>query len=630
MSIKHETLPFYSTNFIKEYLKIDIEKSLRYKFYTFGVLLINISNMEEIVSNHSELTKERIFTDIYFVLRSNIRRSDVYGFWDDSSILISFSFIKEDTFNIIEKRLRDALYSFPFKSYDNIKIDLKLEFKSLFFDPEKTDKDKFLSELNEFAKREIKENSFDSTLLEKVDNLEDNNIDIAYQPIYSIYNNAVFGYEAFLKLFDEEKYSISLRSLLPKLSDAKKYTIEKIAIKKALNDFYKTFFLKKKTNLVLFINVSISSIYKENILDYLLSLVKELGMSQDKIVIEINENDIIEHLYLIDEIAKKIKESSFSLSIDDFGSAFEPLTYLAKLSPSYVKLNNNLFFASMSDNYKKLKLSSLIAISKDIGAKTVSKAIENESFYRFAKDMGIDLAQGYYLGSPTKELQLSQIDIDKISVYYQEVFELKEKKEIGSDIKFQFYRKNEIIFPLRFLSLGLNYDLDLFILRALKELRYKKGFDENRFIFVQLYSFSEDIIKELSNLFGKRLCVYVPLSLGTLEIINTYKILKKYDISLALFFDSSKVLEEEILNLKFDFVAISFNSIKLYDNVKEFFANFLNILSRFGYDKLIVKDVDDQEDADIINPFEKENKQFINYAQGLFFSKPKKLLEIKL
>jgi EAL domain-containing protein (putative c-di-GMP-specific phosphodiesterase class I) len=149
----------------------------------------------------------------------------------------------------------------------------------------------------------------------------------------------------------------------------------------------------------LFINFNPSSIYDpEFCLRSTVEAIRASGLSPGKIVFEVVESDKADRD--LARILRYYRDAGFRVALDDLGSGYGSLNLLHALRPDFVKLDMELIRGVDGDPYKAGITSKLIDMASSLGVTTVAEGVETESEWRWARDHGVDLVQGYLLATP--------------------------------------------------------------------------------------------------------------------------------------------------------------------------------------------------------------------------------------
>jgi EAL domain-containing protein (putative c-di-GMP-specific phosphodiesterase class I) len=120
-----------------------------------------------------------------------------------------------------------------------------------------------------------------------------------------------------------------------------------------------------------------------------------------KISFEILESEGIENFVQIEHFIKQVKEYGATISIDDFGTGYSNFEYLMKLNFDYLKIDASMIKNIDKDKKSQLVTKTIVEFSRKMGVKTIAEFVSSKAIYTKVQELGIDYAQGYYLGEPT-------------------------------------------------------------------------------------------------------------------------------------------------------------------------------------------------------------------------------------
>jgi diguanylate cyclase (GGDEF)-like protein/PAS domain S-box-containing protein len=147
------------------------------------------------------------------------------------------------------------------------------------------------------------------------------------------------------------------------------------------------------------VNVSVRTLTDPR---YLAALEKTLAEGSDPACFdfEITETAAVANMSDAQEFARRIRELGCSLSLDDFGTGFSSFTYLKHIPAQYLKIDIE-FIRELERNPADQQLvQAIVSIARGLGQKTVAEGVEDEETLATVRKLGVDYAQGFYLGRP--------------------------------------------------------------------------------------------------------------------------------------------------------------------------------------------------------------------------------------
>lgn len=227
--------------------------------------------------------------------------------------------------------------------------------------------------------------------------IEHDDILVYFQPIVDCKTDQIVKYEALVRLrykdeifgpfhfLDTARYS----GYLTKITNI---VFEK-SCKKFTNNPYK-----------FSINITDVDLADAKFIDFIEKTRKSYNIDRDRIVFEILEESSISNNLLANENLKKLTDLGYALSIDDFGTQCSNFSQLGEHHYESIKIDGK-FIRDLDTNEKsRIITKSILFFTNEIGFKTVAEFVHSKEIYDIVKELGVDYAQGYFLGEPKPDL----------------------------------------------------------------------------------------------------------------------------------------------------------------------------------------------------------------------------------
>jgi EAL domain-containing protein (putative c-di-GMP-specific phosphodiesterase class I)/GGDEF domain-containing protein len=168
----------------------------------------------------------------------------------------------------------------------------------------------------------------------------------------------------------------------------------------------------------LFVNISASALvrcFKGQGAQSLSECVQALGISPRRLTFEITEHEHVSDIPLLVSVVHQLTAAGMRLALDDFGDGRSSLRLWSELGPDVVKVDK-YFTREISSRAERLKtLRALMQIAETFGTTLVAEGVETADDLRVLRDLGVPLAQGYFLGRPEpaacKQLNAAAADV---------------------------------------------------------------------------------------------------------------------------------------------------------------------------------------------------------------------------
>ena len=230
---------------------------------------------------------------------------------------------------------------------------------------------------------------------------------MVYQPKVDLQTNTVVGVESLARWHHPEKGFIS-----PVMFIA---AAEECGLINELTDvlFIKAFsqageWHKQGVDLLLSINLSVDSLDRLELPEYLVSCAAKSGVDVRRIMIEITESRLMQDVATSLEILSRLCLKGLTLSIDDFGTGYSTMEKLRLIPFAELKVDRSFVTGASNDKAQRAILESSIDLAQKLEIKTVAEGIETQEDWDLVKSLGCDLAQGYFVAKPMDATHLQE------------------------------------------------------------------------------------------------------------------------------------------------------------------------------------------------------------------------------
>ena len=240
--------------------------------------------------------------------------------------------------------------------------------------------------------------------------LEQGEFKVFYQPIVSLKNGRIIGFEAlsrwqrptgivppndFIAVADESGLIIPMNRQL--MQDAARQ----------LKSWQEQF--PSDPNLYMSVNITSKQFALPNLSSEIAQIVEKAGLKPQDFQLEITETitmtDPIHALTLLTQL----REFGFRISIDDFGTGYSSLSRLQRFPADSLKIDR-AFISKMdtdADSEQIVKL--IVTLGHQLRMKVVGEGTETEDHVNRLKNMDCEMAQGYFFSKPVDDQAISQL-----------------------------------------------------------------------------------------------------------------------------------------------------------------------------------------------------------------------------
>lgn len=261
--------------------------------------------------------------------------------------------------------------------------------------------------------------------------LEGGDISTVFQPIVSLKDGSVIGYECLSRgPVNSELYSPDRL-----FEAAEKYhrlwDLELLCRVKAIERAQSI-----EKNKYLFINVDPHILKDEKFKKgFTKEFLAKHNMSPESIIFEITEKTSIEDYKTFKAALKNYVEQGYKIAIDDMGSGYSGLKMLSETKPHFVKIDMELIRDIDRDSFKQALIKCFVSLAEVTNMKLIAEGIETEEELLTLIDLGVYAGQGYFLQKPAGTfLEMSENITNIITKYNrlnQNKFNVDSKNYIG-------------------------------------------------------------------------------------------------------------------------------------------------------------------------------------------------------
>tara|TARA_R110002049_G_scaffold37043_2_gene117200 strand:- start:890 stop:2779 length:1890 start_codon:yes stop_codon:yes gene_type:complete len=217
-----------------------------------------------------------------------------------------------------------------------------------------------------------------------------------FQPIVSMKENKIYGYEALIRGPSDSPLHSPINLFDAASRHGRLAELDLLCREVAITQFG-LFELDAK----LFINTIPEVLLQQDYQHGLtLDFIKKARLSADQVVIELTEQYPIDDYDLMRKATEHYREMGFSIAIDDLGAGYSGLRTWSEIKPDFVKLDRHFMQNIHQDRHKRQFVQSMVDIAKGINCRIVGEGIEVREEYRTVDEMNIEFIQGYYFGRP--------------------------------------------------------------------------------------------------------------------------------------------------------------------------------------------------------------------------------------
>jgi diguanylate cyclase (GGDEF)-like protein len=244
--------------------------------------------------------------------------------------------------------------------------------------------------------------------------VENEQLEVYYQPIVSVASGALRGFEALLRWRHPERGIVLPNDFVPLAEETGLIVPIGLNVLRAacqqLYDWQQRLHCDRK--LMISVNLSGKQLAQADLIRRIQDILEETRITPWNLKLEITESVVMENPELAASTLAKLRSLGVRLSIDDFGTGYSSLSYLNRFPVDTLKIDRS-FVARMSQADEDLQIvRTIITLADNLGMQVIAEGVETERQLAMLRELKCQYAQGYLFSEPVDAGQAQEFVID--------------------------------------------------------------------------------------------------------------------------------------------------------------------------------------------------------------------------
>lgn len=229
--------------------------------------------------------------------------------------------------------------------------------------------------------------------------LEQEMVQLFYQPIVSIAQGTIVGFEALLRWEHPQLGWVSPAEFVPIAEESGLIVqLGSWVLERACQQLYE-WHQSLSPDLNININVSGKQLIQPHWVQNVQAQLLLTGVNPHRIRLEVTESSIIDKNQIQQDL-QSIRDMGIKVQIDDFGTGYSSLSRLHELPVDALKIDKSFIRDMNVDPSRENIVTAIVKLGKSLHLDLVAEGIETEQQWRDLHGMGVHMGQGYYFGRP--------------------------------------------------------------------------------------------------------------------------------------------------------------------------------------------------------------------------------------
>ena len=148
------------------------------------------------------------------------------------------------------------------------------------------------------------------------------------------------------------------------------------------------------------VNLSPRQFANHQLIDDIAMLIDRYKLRPHQIEIEVTEGSLMQDMEYSRRFLRELRTMGLRLSVDDFGTGYSSLAYLKQFELDALKIDR-LFVANLLQSERDAAIAhSIIQLGHNLDLEVVAEGVETLPQLERLREMGCDVAQGFYFAKP--------------------------------------------------------------------------------------------------------------------------------------------------------------------------------------------------------------------------------------
>ena len=227
--------------------------------------------------------------------------------------------------------------------------------------------------------------------------LADNLFELHFQGVYHVHDRQLSHLEALIRLRDADSGELVAPGLFIPVAEKSNKILE---IDRWVLAEVVRLLASEPAGPAIAVNISGRSFDDPGLPGYIADLLRSHATDPALLLIEVTETAAVSDLADAQRFISALRASGCGVCLDDFGSGFASFAYLKHLRVDSIKIDGMFIRGLPHDRDNQVFVRGMVEVARGLGKRTVAEFVENEETLNLLAELGVDMAQGYYLGYP--------------------------------------------------------------------------------------------------------------------------------------------------------------------------------------------------------------------------------------
>ena len=229
--------------------------------------------------------------------------------------------------------------------------------------------------------------------------IDDATLTVAYQPMIDLSRGAIVGVEALLRWTHPTQGPIGPDTFIPLAEHSGLIgRITTYVLEAAAGQVHA--WHEAGLDLTVSVNLSVRDLQRPGLAVAVADALQRHRVPADRLRLEITEGSVMDQPDRALATLQELAGVGVGLSVDDFGTGYSSLAYLQRLPVNELKIDRSFVLKLAERSSDGEIVRSTVGLGHNLGLSIVAEGVEDESSLTFLREVGCDIAQGFFIAKP--------------------------------------------------------------------------------------------------------------------------------------------------------------------------------------------------------------------------------------
>jgi EAL domain-containing protein (putative c-di-GMP-specific phosphodiesterase class I) len=238
-----------------------------------------------------------------------------------------------------------------------------------------------------------------------------NDFTLCYQPIVSLKQYEILGFEVLLRWQHPELGTISPEQFIPLAEKSNLICdIGTWVLQTACHQLrtWQEQFPDNYHNLRISVNVSSRQLANCDLITQVEQILQETGLKSCNLVLEVTESAMMENAVTAKKTLEKLQSLGVLVYIDDFGTGYSSLSRLCELPLNVLKIDRS-FVQKLNSPSGNQVVQAITNLAHTLGLEVIAEGVETVEQFLKLQLLGCNQGQGYFFAKPLENNAVTKL-----------------------------------------------------------------------------------------------------------------------------------------------------------------------------------------------------------------------------